>query len=151
MLPHLDISAPTSIIPPFFNGMSTKKHGKWVVYSCKHFPSAGALSVTIGPMYPHSPYKLTSVMISLARSRARSGETKHASPFNATPASYMFWLLKSCTDDTQLSVTYLLTNNMSGNTREFRVLCSHAYRDVNIRRRGVYCGRTCNKLFLHIL
>jgi len=48
---------------------------------------------------------LTNVMMSLARSRARSGETKHASPFNATPASYMFWLLRSCSH--HATATYL--------------------------------------------
>jgi len=45
----------------------------------------------------------TSVIISLARSRAKSGDTKHASPLSATPASYMFWLLKSCTQPTSSS------------------------------------------------
>jgi len=39
--------------------------------------------------------RLTRVMMSLARSRAKSGDTKQARPFNATPASYMFWLLRS--------------------------------------------------------
>jgi len=33
---------------------------------------------------------LTKVIRSFARSRARSGDTKHANPFNATPASYIF-------------------------------------------------------------
>lgn len=39
--------------------------------------------------------KLTRVIISLARSLARSGVTKQARPVRDTPASYMFWLLKS--------------------------------------------------------
>jgi len=57
--------------------------------------------------------KLTNVMMSLARSRARSGETKHASPFNETPASYMFWLLRSCTWQPTYLLTYLLHSRQS--------------------------------------
>ena len=33
--------------------------------------------------------QLTKVIMSLARSRARSGDTKHARPLSATPASYI--------------------------------------------------------------
>lgn len=39
---------------------------------------------------------LTSVMMSLAKSRARSGVTKQERPVRATPVSYMLGLLRSC-------------------------------------------------------
>lgn len=38
----------------------------------------------------HVKYQLTRVIMSLARSLARSAVTKQASPVSATPASYMF-------------------------------------------------------------
>ena len=37
----------------------------------------------------------TSVMMSFAKSRAKSGVRKQESPLSATPASYMFWLPRS--------------------------------------------------------
>ena len=37
----------------------------------------------------------TSVIKSLAKSRAKSWLIKHANPDSATPASYWFWLFKS--------------------------------------------------------
>lgn len=40
--------------------------------------------------------RLTSVMMSLAKSRARSGVTKQERPVRATPVSYMLGLLRSC-------------------------------------------------------
>ncbi len=38
----------------------------------------------------------TKVMMSLARSRARSGVTKQERPVRATPVSYWLGLLRSC-------------------------------------------------------
>lgn len=40
-------------------------------------------------------HKLTSVMMSLAKSLARSGVTKQDSPVSATPVSYWLGLLRS--------------------------------------------------------
>lgn len=49
-------------------------------------------------------HKLTRVMMSFARSLARSGVTKQDRPVSATPVSYWLGLLRSCKGTTEGSV-----------------------------------------------
>lgn len=69
--------------------------------ACQYLPTLNTLNeYQLNALLTDRPPQkgLTKVMMSLARSRARSGVTKQESPVSATPVSYWLGLLRSCWD-----------------------------------------------------